>query len=153
MNLQADGISSALKRKRKISVSLKSNPPPFMRTSEQLYYYGEVIDTMMEAKIAIRDQDVYAIGIMALNLALMDECANSIAEEGMMMRVQGDRATVSKVNPAVAMQKEAQTALRYYFDRFQMSPSSRGNNISGGGLQPKSTGDKASISSITVNKK
>tara|TARA_R110000744_G_scaffold380568_1_gene503264 strand:- start:41936 stop:42340 length:405 start_codon:yes stop_codon:yes gene_type:complete len=132
--------------------SLINNPPNFLRTQDQLYYYHEVIKTMTDAKIAIRDQDVFAIGMMALNLALMDECANSIAEEGMMMRVTGDRATVSKVNPAVAMQKEAQTALRYYFDRFQMSPSSRGNNVIGG-IQPKGKDDKASITSIMVNKK
>lgn len=132
--------------------SLKNNPPAFLRSNEQLTYYFDLIDTMVLAKTPIRDQDSYAIGLMALNLCLMDDCATTLEEDGMMMRVSGDRGIVSKINPAVSLQKDAQTALRYYFDRFQMSPSSRGNSI-GGGLQPKSKEDKAGIGSIKVNKK
>jgi P27 family predicted phage terminase small subunit len=134
--------------------SLKNNPPKFLRSTEQYEYYVGIIDTLTAAKTPIRDQDSYAIGLMALNLALMDDCAQTIDEDGMMMKVSGDRGIVSKINPAVAMQKEAQTALRYYFDRFQMSPSSRGNGV-GGGLtpQPKGKGEAASISSIKVNQK
>ena len=132
--------------------SLKDNAPQFLRTQDQIMYYVQVIDLLVDAQVPIRDQDSFAIGTLALNLALLDECADSIAEDGMMMRVQGDRATVSKVNPAVAMQKEAQTALRFYFDRFQMSPNSRGNTI-GTGLQPKSKQDESGIGSIKINKK
>lgn len=132
--------------------SLIANPPRFIRSEEQYNYYCEVVRLLTDAKVAIRDQDVFAIGMLALNLALMDECATSITDEGMMLKTDGSRATVSKVNPAVAMQKEAQTALRFYFDRFQMSPSSRGNSI-GAGLNPKSKEDKNGIGSIMVNKK
>ncbi len=133
--------------------SLKNSIPNFLRTDEQIGYYNEVIDTLVLAQTPIRDQDCYSIGMLALNLALMDDCANSIAEHGMMMQVRGDRAVISKVNPAVALQKEAQTALRFYFDRFQMSPNSRGNIGSGLTPQPKGKGDDTGIGSIKVSKK
>lgn len=132
--------------------SLKDNPPNFLRSPAQLGYYVDVVDILVEAGTAIRDQDCFSIGMLALNLSLMDDCATSIDEEGMMMTMDGDRGRVSKVNPAVAMQKEAQTALRFYFDRFQMSPNSRGNAI-GGGLNPKSKKDEDGIGSIMVNNK
>ena len=130
--------------------SLKKNPPSFLRTQDQFTYYIQVIDLLVLAQVPIRDQDSFAIGTLALNLALLDECAESIDTDGMMMNVNNGRGGVQKVNPAVAMQKEAQTALRYYYDRFQMSPSSRGNSI-GAGLQPKPKDDKGGIGGITVN--
>lgn len=132
--------------------SLRENPPNFLRTDEQFTYYIQVIDLLVLAQVPIRDQDSFAIGTLALNLALLDECAESLATDGMMMNLNSGRGAVSKVNPAVAMQKEAQTALRYYYDRFQMSPSSRGNGI-GGGLQPKPKDDKGGIGGIKVNNK
>ena len=132
--------------------SLKENPPNFLRTDEQFSYYIQVIDLLVLAQVPIRDQDSFAIGTLALNLALLDDCANSLSEHGMMMNVNNGRGGVQKINPAIAMQKEAQTALRYYYDRFQMSPSSRGNGI-GGGLQPKPKDDKGGIGGITVNNK
>ena len=134
---------------------LKKSAPAFIRSHKQVEYYCDSIDLLVDSGIAIRDQDVYAIGMMALNLALIDECAESIDEDGMMMQVEGDRGLTTKTNPAVAMQKEAQTALRFYFDRFQMSPHSRGNSqLTGANArQPKSKKDTDSISSIVVQMK
>lgn len=134
---------------------LRNNPPKFITTQDQHDYYNEVINLLEENNIAIRDQDVYAIGTLALNLSLLDDCSRSLVEDGMMMEVQGDRNIIVKVNPAVAMQKEAQSALRYYFDRFMMSPNARKSaSLSGaGGAQPKSKKDEDSIGSIVVQMK
>lgn len=107
---------------------LKENIPRLITSDEQLHYYNWIVDTCYNEDVAIKDQDAMAIATFAINLALLDECASSIAQDGMMMNVQGDRHEITKVNPAVAMQKEAQTALRFYFKEFHMSPSSRGNN-------------------------
>ncbi|MGB0938906.1 MAG: P27 family phage terminase small subunit [Colwellia sp.] len=132
--------------------TLKNNPPAFLRTEQQLDYYNQVIDLLVDSKVPIREQDSFAIGTMALNLALLDECAESIADHGMMMNLNNGRGGVAKVNPAVAMQKEAQTALRFYYPQFQMSPNSRGNNL-GAGLGQKGKGEKSGIGSIKVKSK
>jgi len=133
---------------------LKQSSPAFIRSQKQIQYYCQSIDLLVDAGIAIRDQDIYSIGMMAMNLALIDDCAESLERDGMMMEVEGDRGYVTKTNPAVAMQKEAQTALRFYFDRFQMSPHSRGNSqLSGVGNQPKSKQDDSGIGSIVVQMK
>jgi len=119
---------------------LKDNPPDFLSSDSQLSYYGQLIDRLDENGVALKTQDIFSLGTLALNLALLDECSASIAEHGMIMHVRGDRGMITKTNPAVVMQKEAQTAIRFYFKEFQMSPSSRGN----GGLHvpnPHSKGD------------
>ena len=109
---------------------LKDDIPQLIRSAEQLYYYIWIVDACTDNGVPIKAQDAMAIATFAINLALLDECAESISKDGMMMKMQGDRGThnIGKVNPAVALQKEAQTALRFYFKEFQMSPSSRGNN-------------------------
>jgi P27 family predicted phage terminase small subunit len=117
-------------KKRGIKMqSLIDNPPRFLRTEDQFSYYNEIIDLLAEHQVPITTQDTFSLGVLALNLSLLDECADSIAEEGMLMKVQGDRHEISKVNPAVALQKEAQTAIRFYCKEFGMSPNSRGKGL------------------------
>lgn len=106
---------------------LKENIPQLVRSDEQIYYYNWIVDLLNDNDVPIKLQDAPAIATFALNLALLDECASSISQHGMMMEVQGDRHMISKVNPAVALQKEAQTALRFYYKEFQLSPNSRGS--------------------------
>ena len=119
---------------------LTGNIPVMLRSDEQISYYLWIITLCEENDVAIRAQDAPALAAFAINLSLLDECAASIAKEGMMMMdMQGDRNKISKVNPAIALQKEAQTALRFYFKEFQMSPTSRGGNS---GLQLPPKGDK-----------
>lgn len=108
---------------------IRDNPPDFIRTATQNSYYQQIIDRLEENGVAIKTQDVFSLGALAMNLALIDSCAESIEDDGMMMDVQGDRHVIKKVNPAVALQKEAQTAVRFYFKEFQMSPTSRGNSV------------------------
>ena len=110
---------------------LLDNIPQLISSPEQLYYYDWIVNSCTTNKVAIRAQDAMSIATFAINLALLDKCAESIATDGMMMEMRGDRGThnIGKVNPAVALQKEAQTALRFYFKEFQMSPSSRGSSL------------------------
>lgn len=108
---------------------LKENVPKLVRSSEQLYYYMWIVDLLTDNGVAVKLQDAPAIAAFAINLALLDSCAHSIADEGMTLHVRGDRGMITKVNPAIALQKEAQTALRFYFKEFQMSPNSRGSNL------------------------
>ena len=109
---------------------LKSSPPDFVRTVRQIDYYEQIIDLLEENSVPIKDQDKFALGTLAINLALIDLCVEDIEENGMMIDCDSDRGVgIKKVNPAIAMQKDAQTAVRFYFKEFQMSPNSRGNNL------------------------
>ena len=110
---------------------LKENIPMLVRSAEQIHYYLWIVDTCTDNGVPIKVQDAMTISAFAINLALLDQCATSIADDGMMMEMRGDRGThnIGKVNPAVALQKEAQTALRFYFKEFQMSPNSRGSSL------------------------
>lgn len=109
---------------------LLNNPPDFVRSDEQLSYYGQIISLLTENGVALKTQDKFAIGTLAINLDLIDECVNDIIENGRMIECHSDRgAPIKKVNPSIALQKDAQTAVRFYFKEFQMSPSSRGNSL------------------------
>ena len=101
--------------------------PNFIRSQLQISYFRELTGELTENSVPVRSQDMYTLGMLALNLALVDECMENIDDEGMTLHVEGDRGMVTKTNPAVAVLKDAQSHLKNYFDKFQMSPSSRGN--------------------------
>lgn len=105
---------------------LRNNPPDFIRNDAQISYYEQIIDKLEDNGVPVKSQDSFSIGMFAVNLALIDFCVTSIMDDGATLYVEGDRGMVTKVNPCVAMQKEAQTAVRFYFKEFHMSPTSRG---------------------------
>ena len=115
---------------------LVNNPPPFVRTTEALGYYHDILGRLVENDVPLKSQDSFGIGTMAINYAAIDAAQESIEEYGMMMDVQGgDRHMIAKVNPAVNVLKDAQANVRFYIKEFQMSPQSRGKgfNLSGSG--------------------
>jgi len=121
---------------------LKESPPDFVCTVEQKQYYEQIIDLLDENGVVLKTQDKFALGTLAINLALIQLCVEEIQENGMTMKVMGDRKSmITKVNPAIALQKDAQTAVRFYYKEFQMSPNSRGNGMSlPGGRKDNSDG-------------
>ena len=108
-------------------IEIKNNPPKFIRNDEQLAYYHDVFDKLDRAGVALNFQDCYGLGMLAVNLTIVDECSINIAENGMQLTVQGDRNFVKKMNPAIAMQKDAQQLIKFYLKEFKMSPNSRNN--------------------------
>lgn len=104
-------------------------PPSFVRTREQKKYFRDVLGKLNENKVPLQSHDMFALGTLAVNLALIDECIIDISKNGLMLEVQGDRSVVSKVNPAVALQKEAQMAVRFYFKEFGMTANSRASSF------------------------
>ena len=108
---------------------LKDNPPRFIRTESEIYYYNDIIDRLVENGVPLQTQDAYGIATMASNFAVIDECNVSLTEHGAMMRVQGDRKVVSKANPSIQLLKDAQVSLRFYLAQYQMSPNSRGKGL------------------------
>ena len=117
-------------------------PPRFVSTKDELYYYDVLLSVLEESNTALQDQDAIGLGTFAINLALLDTCTESIIKDGMHVSVQGDRNMVRKVNPAIALQKEAQTAIRFWTKEFQMSPNSRGSGSLGGAGVKKPKGDR-----------
>ena len=108
------------------------SPPPFIKTDNQYNYYNSVYTLLIDNGVPLKSQDKYALGMLAYNLAMIDYCSDSIETDGLMMDKQGDRHIIAKKNPAIEMQKEAQTAVRHYFTQFQMSPNSRGSVLNPG---------------------
>ena len=119
---------------------LKDDMPEMLRGDREQYYYIYLVDLLVNNDVAIKLQDAPALAAFAICLATLDECSESIANDGMMMRVQGDRHQISKINPAIAMQKSAMIELRTFFREFQMSPNSRGSLGAGGGLPNPNSG-------------
>lgn len=107
---------------------IRSNPPEFIRNNEQLFYYQDIHDKLKHAGVLLKIQDSYSLGMLAINLAILDKCNQNILDDGMQITMQGDRNLITKVNPAVSIAKEAQNLVKHYLKEFQMSPKSRGTN-------------------------
>lgn len=116
-------------------MSIRENPPTFIRTDEQLAYYHQMYDDLAATRTELQYKDRNSLGMLAVNIALFDECMESITEDGWTITYQGDRKEVTKANPAVATLKDAQMAVRHYLKEFGMSPNSRTSiGFSTGGL-------------------
>lgn len=101
-------------------------PPDFVRSELQLRYYREMYHKIDQNGTPTKSVDVYALGMLAINLALIDECLLEISNDGMSVKHQGDRKEVTKKNPAIDLMDKAQAAVRFYLKEFKMTPSSRG---------------------------
>lgn len=107
--------------------------PNFILTDLQIHYYQTMYDQIMKNGTMVENVDTNALGMLALNLALVDECTFSIEEDGMSMEYKGDRKMVLKRNPALDVLKDAQAAVRFYLKEFKMTPGSRGKSLDMGG--------------------
>jgi len=106
-------------------LSVKDGYPNFVRTKKQIDYYQEMYETIVCNGTILKSVDLYGLGILAINLALIDECNLSIFNDGLNMEYKGDRKMISKRNPALDVLKDAQTAVRFYLKEFNMTPASR----------------------------
>lgn len=127
-------------------MSIKGNAPTFVRSESELTYYDVICDDLIATRTELQFKDRNSVGMLAVNLSLVDACMESINREGMVITYEGDRKEVTKANPAVAMLKDAQMAVRHYLKEFGMSPNSRtntglrlGGGSPAGGLQTKDT--------------
>jgi hypothetical protein len=106
--------------------------PNFIITELQIFYYQSMYDQIKDNGTVIQSVDTYGLGMLAFNMALVDDCNYSIANNGMNMEYQGDRKMVLKRNPALDVLKDAQAAVRFYLKEFKMTPTSRGKVLSAG---------------------
>jgi len=106
--------------------------PNFIITELQVFYYQSMYDQIKDNGTVMQSVDTYGLGMLAFNMALVDDCNYSIANKGMNMEYQGDRKMVLKRNPALDVLKDAQAAVRFYLKEFKMTPTSRGKILSAG---------------------
>ena len=106
--------------------------PNFIITELQVFYYQSMYDQIKDNGTVMQSVDTYGLGMLAFNMALVDDCNYSIANKGMNMEYQGDRKMVLKRNPALDVLKDAQAAVRFYLKEFKMTPTSRGKVLSAG---------------------
>ncbi len=119
------------------------NPPEFIRSDEELFYYEAIYSDLVEAKTPLQYKDRTTIGMLASNLAQYDMANDDISENGFTITYQGDRKEITKINPAVAVLKETKSEIRQYLNMFGMSPNSRTNGLSiGGQLRTKESKSK-----------
>lgn len=110
-------------------MSIRENYPDFITTTKQISYYQGTYDKLVENEVVLQTQDSFALGLMAVNLALVDIAMADIELNGVNIEVQGDRNRVTKPNPANNVLKDAQTNLRFLLKEFRMSPNSRGKDL------------------------
>lgn len=103
--------------------------PSFVRTREQKKYYKAVLAELNKNGIAIKTIDTFALGTLAINLALIDECMISISKDGAIMESATEKGTTRKANPNLGLLRDANLAARAYYKEFHMSPSSRGTSL------------------------
>ena len=62
-------------------------PPLFVRTREQKKYFKAVLAELNINKVDIKTSDRFALGTLAINLALIDQSMISLAENGTVMEL------------------------------------------------------------------
>lgn len=105
---------------------IKDAYPNFIITELQIFYYKSMYEQIKHNGTVMQNVDAYGLGMLAFNMALVDDCNYSIANHGMNMEYRGDRKMVLKRNPALDVLKDAQAAIRFYLKEFKMTPGSRG---------------------------
>lgn len=109
---------------------IRENPPDFLRTDEELNYYHQLHDDLVQNRTALQYKDRHSLGMLAANMAIIDLCNDSLTTDGLTITYQGDRKEITKANPAMGLMDKAQISVRHYLREFGMSPNSRTSSIS-----------------------
>lgn len=114
-------------------MSIREQYPPFVATEKQIQYYKALFDDLEANDIPMQTQDRFSLGMLAINMCLIEEYASDIAENGATMDVTGDRGVpITKSNPAVNALKDAQNMVAKLLKEFKMTPTSRGAKVASG---------------------
>lgn len=106
-------------------LSVMGNYPDFVRTDAQKHYFNVMFAKIKANGTVLNSADKFALGMLALNMALVDSAMQSIDDEGYDKEVQGDRNMIVKKNPACERLDKAQAQVNFYLKEFGMTPNSR----------------------------
>ena len=110
--------------------------PKFVSTNIECRYWEQLVVDLKQKCVDVSQLDGYALGLLACNLATIEECRADIRERGSHIQMAGDRGhVVSKRNPSLELLKEAQQQVKFYLTQFNMTPSSRGKALVTGVFQ------------------
>ena len=109
--------------------------PDYVKTTLEMRYWRKLLAVLQERGTPVQAIDHYALGMLACNLATVEECREDLRENGIHVEVSGDRGhIVRKRNPSFDLLKESQAQVKHYLSQFKMSPASRGVELSGQSL-------------------
>ena len=83
------------------------------------------IKTMLEAERELKDSDLDAVALLAVNLGILDQAVAMINAEGAMISVHTSYGQTFKQNPAVAMMHQTQQSIRSLMDALLMNPKAK----------------------------
>jgi P27 family predicted phage terminase small subunit len=110
--------------------------PKFVSTNIECRYWEQLVVDLQQKCVDVSQLDGYALGLLACNLATIEECRADIRERGSHIQMAGDRGhVVSKRNPSLELLKEAQQQIKFYLTQFNLTPSSRGKVLITGVFQ------------------
>ncbi|EGR0698805.1 hypothetical protein EX461_23980 [Vibrio parahaemolyticus] len=85
----------------------------------------ESIKTMIEAERELKDSDLDAVALLAINLGILDQAVSMINAEGAMIVVHTNYGQTFKQNPAVSMMHQTQQSIRSLMDSLLMNPKAK----------------------------
>ena len=130
--------------KRKIKMlekSVRKNHPKAVRTIEQIEQYRTLYDDITANGTVIQYADRHALGLLACMVCQYDQLSQDLMENGAANEVQGDRAMITKKNPAGDLLLRLAPQIKAMFAEFKMTPASRGKTFGGTGETPKTVDD------------
>lgn len=121
--------------------SVRQSHPKSVRTVEQIEQYRTLYDDITANGTTIQYADRHALGLLSCMICQYDQLSKELEENGASMEVTGDRAMITKKNPAGDLILRLGPQIKAMFAEFKMTPASRGKTYGGTGETPKTTGD------------
>ena len=85
----------------------------------------ESIKSMLELERELKDSDLDAVALLAINLGILDQAVAMINAEGAMISVHTSYGSTFKQNPAVAMLHQTQQSTRALMESLLMNPKAK----------------------------
>ncbi|UNY40129.1 terminase small subunit [Aeromonas phage vB_AveS_KLEA5] len=121
--------------------SVRKNHPSMVSLVEQIEQYRTLYDDITANGTVIQYADRHALGLLACMLCQYDKLLQELMDNGAATEVQGDRAMITKKNPAGDLLLRLGPQIKAMFAEFKMTPASRGKTFGGTGETPKTVDD------------
>lgn len=124
-----------------MSKSVRSSPPESVKDVFEHERYRTLYDDITSNGTVIQYADRHALGELACMLCLADNLRKELRENGSSMEVTGDRAMITKKNPAGDLLLRLGPQIKAMLNEFKMTPMSRGKQFGGVGENQKTIDD------------
>ncbi len=124
-----------------MSKSVRSSPPESVKDIAEHERYRTLYDDITSNGTVIQYSDRHALGELACMLCLADNLRQELRDNGSSMEVTGDRAMITKKNPAGDLLLRLGPQIKAMLNEFKMTPMSRGKQFGGVGETHKTTND------------